>query len=1032
MRRVDMMIPVFYRDFNDFCIMHQVCYPALLHGTSPHRRLNSADIDSIALVVTLGTPHLHLPKLVPSPVWPFRQPSSHSSPSLIGHVKRSRQNNRCWPAHLHILAGRGDMMVPELSSWRLKQSSQQSLYNNTIQPEHHTTEVHVDLENVPGVWCTTNHKSLVSCNQLVRRLVPILADVAYSAVYPTTLHNCTVVRLEQARSDVVSLKAQGGRDFACHSFQIAEEIRRRMSTRASAAFMLDRPDLLSSSDTTFFDGTATGHGVRFPCFPAADPGFGCLNISHESHAFQALVGMGASREYRHHAKKIACRIVEMIDSGSRIVKFDHSTSEMCYDWRVPPENDALPSLGWLSLFVTGLTPGRDFVLLGKTVSPKDITFEDSLMHGVEDKRGGRCIDIAKEEEDDRARWVDLTGELAPFPLSVMWPPLPRSSREVLNGIHWIENATWVLNIPRRPLFEGLKMSSRRVEETQSAPSRRHSNDEIQFAVVRMLLTSQVVVDNETDRSSNGRSLGKEYLMNTPMTMLSSWHSVAKVGSNALEDAMAMPHVSIRHGHNVVLPHGHAAVLEVRTYDVLSALFSSGIFNAVKPPAARLALPRFLLGKGLPTRLSLTRSRCTSPSDLETDALSFLNPAFVSLDEHDTSITSSDAVRVTSMHGASPVREGLNASMDESRERSVPVVSVQLPLWHPSYAQRRLVLVSDPRCDLEMRLEWDFIPWLSCVVRSHAFALFSIVSGCGMLRLGGVSLWEFRTVPMAGEELYEKEMLLFVVSAFAVFVLVPAGSYAADVFREIGLAEPRLSISAVEVLALVIVGSILTRVIRLFVRMLMYCEIVVFRIARASIKAMTFPSRWFCSFGERRGERSVLASSYDGFWNGSNDDFVVMVVLLAATAVHPGLACCITFVFFSLHALRLERSDGPIVPEDRVSSSLKVANSWIFLHFCACMPCVVWLYSWLVSDREYSSPLWSQESMMALGIALHAAFLTFRMRGGFSIEQPDDRLCILACVFSMVCGLWGHTEVTFALIAFLCCMDALITMLQMLT
>ena len=125
-------------------------------------------------------------------------------------------------------------------------------------------------------------------------------DVAYSAVHPTTLQNWKTPRLEQARSDVVSSKVQGGRDFACHSFRTAEDMRRRMSTRATTAFMLDRPDLLSSSDTTF-DGTATGQGVRLPCFPVAAPGFGHLNPSHGSHAFQTLVGMGTSRENRHHA-----------------------------------------------------------------------------------------------------------------------------------------------------------------------------------------------------------------------------------------------------------------------------------------------------------------------------------------------------------------------------------------------------------------------------------------------------------------------------------------------------------------------------------------------------------------------------------------------------------------------------------------------------------------------------------------------------------------------------------------------------------
>jgi hypothetical protein len=43
-------------------------------------------------------------------------------------------------------------------------------------PNNSTATVEVDMDDLPGVWTTTSHKGIVSCNQLVRQTVPMIAD----------------------------------------------------------------------------------------------------------------------------------------------------------------------------------------------------------------------------------------------------------------------------------------------------------------------------------------------------------------------------------------------------------------------------------------------------------------------------------------------------------------------------------------------------------------------------------------------------------------------------------------------------------------------------------------------------------------------------------------------------------------------------------------------------------------------------------------------------------------------------------------
>ena len=110
-------------------------------------------VDSIAMVITIGSPHFHLPTLMVSGWQNGREnkgPLDDSVPTL------------------RVFSGPGDMLVPSISAWSIHARSE-ARQSNILE---------VDSENVPGVWATVSHKGLVSCNQLVRRIVPLILDGA--------------------------------------------------------------------------------------------------------------------------------------------------------------------------------------------------------------------------------------------------------------------------------------------------------------------------------------------------------------------------------------------------------------------------------------------------------------------------------------------------------------------------------------------------------------------------------------------------------------------------------------------------------------------------------------------------------------------------------------------------------------------------------------------------------------------------------------------------------------------------------------
>jgi len=140
-------------------------------------------IQRLALVLTLGSPRHHLPSFL-------------ISPTRTAFSRNSRKSNISssidfLPPSVHILAGPGDLMIPGLSSWASiwKPNSKATIgtsasdapiagkkSNSTIPLI--VLPVQVDMDDVPGVWCTASHKGMVSCNQLVRQTVPLLIDAA--------------------------------------------------------------------------------------------------------------------------------------------------------------------------------------------------------------------------------------------------------------------------------------------------------------------------------------------------------------------------------------------------------------------------------------------------------------------------------------------------------------------------------------------------------------------------------------------------------------------------------------------------------------------------------------------------------------------------------------------------------------------------------------------------------------------------------------------------------------------------------------
>ena len=107
--------------------------------------------DRVAMAITIGSPHFHLHTLL----FPNRR-----NKSTTGHRVPT----------VRVFSGPGDLLVPSISAWSVHARAVES--HDLALP----SPIEVDLENVPGIWGTASHKGLVSCNQLVRRIVAMILD----------------------------------------------------------------------------------------------------------------------------------------------------------------------------------------------------------------------------------------------------------------------------------------------------------------------------------------------------------------------------------------------------------------------------------------------------------------------------------------------------------------------------------------------------------------------------------------------------------------------------------------------------------------------------------------------------------------------------------------------------------------------------------------------------------------------------------------------------------------------------------------
>lgn len=127
--------------------------------------------DSVLFAITIGSPHFHLPSFV----MPRHLFVDNSSAKVESAVPR-----------LRVYAGPGDVLVPAISAWSVHTSRKRNL------------TLEVDMDNIPGVWGTSTHKGLVSCNQLVRQTVPLILDtidLAYAGASPDEIYTAMRVRM---------------------------------------------------------------------------------------------------------------------------------------------------------------------------------------------------------------------------------------------------------------------------------------------------------------------------------------------------------------------------------------------------------------------------------------------------------------------------------------------------------------------------------------------------------------------------------------------------------------------------------------------------------------------------------------------------------------------------------------------------------------------------------------------------------------------------------------------------------------------
>lgn len=119
-------------------------------------KLFSSVGDSIAFGISLGSPHFHFPQFAIRNILKSKQYEDVITRPFAESVRNV--------SSFRIFSGPGDLLVPSLSAW--------SVHGAQVRQRL----LEVDMDDIPGVWATATHKGIVSCNQLVRRVVAFLLD----------------------------------------------------------------------------------------------------------------------------------------------------------------------------------------------------------------------------------------------------------------------------------------------------------------------------------------------------------------------------------------------------------------------------------------------------------------------------------------------------------------------------------------------------------------------------------------------------------------------------------------------------------------------------------------------------------------------------------------------------------------------------------------------------------------------------------------------------------------------------------------
>ena len=246
---------------------------------------------------------------------------------------------------------------------------------------HAMHAVHVDMDDVPGVWCTSSHKAMVSCNQLVRQTVPLIIDVARAACNAVPREN--IAALIRWKLTTTLLLGMPG------SVRQAETSLDPLILASTGSYKIKK--FHSSTDTIVSSTDAVSNSHAYPDADRGSGGGGgsgrvkeedsrsikkdgskerslCRDVTKKTLS-EETDGVIFTREFRHQSPS------EEINDASRNSKNDFGI-EQCWSWSAENRETKAQTPVSLFLLVTGLVPHEGFQLLGNApgkATPIDLT-----------------------------------------------------------------------------------------------------------------------------------------------------------------------------------------------------------------------------------------------------------------------------------------------------------------------------------------------------------------------------------------------------------------------------------------------------------------------------------------------------------------------------------------------------------------------------------------------------------------------------------------------------------------------------------